>query len=210
MPKQLKVFRFVNKQTTSNTYVIEHIESDNVWLIDIGVFNEIINFLSNKKLVQGVFLTHTHYDHILYIKKLVNNFPNLNIYTSNDGIRYLSSPKLNLSEYHNCPISLETKNTFMLKEGSEIQLFNNIYIKTFETPGHNTDCLTYLMGNYLFSGDSYIPNQKVVTKLRGGDKNENRKSLIKIFDIIDSNTIICSGHGSVYKNNKILSDKYFN
>lgn len=39
-----------------------------------------------------------------------------------------------------------------------------------ETPGHCPSCLTYYTDNYIFTGDSYIPNVKVVTKLPYGDK----------------------------------------
>jgi hydroxyacylglutathione hydrolase len=55
---------------------------------------------------------------------------------------------------------------------------------------------------YLFSGDSYIPNVQVVTKLKGGDRDANKKSLQKIKGSISENTIICPGHGEMTKSIK--------
>lgn len=49
-----------------------------------------------------------------------------------------------------------------------------------ETPGHCPSCLTYYTDNYIFTGDSYIPNVKVVTKLPYGDKKKQRL-LLNIF-----------------------------
>lgn len=65
--------------------------------------------------------------------------------------------------------------------------------KVHETPGHSDSCLTYEIGNYLFTGDSYIPGVKVVTTFRGGDKNLAARSVEKILKWAEGKKI-CPGH----------------
>ncbi len=123
--------------------------------------------------------------------------PECIVYSSEDGKKGLFSDKLNLSYYHNDPITFLGSNIQVLRENDTIELFGNCYLEILETPGHNGGCLTFKAGNYLFTGDSYIPNVPVVTKLKGGDKESNKKSLQKIMDNISEDTIICPGHGDM-------------
>ena len=71
------------------------------------------------------------------------------------------------------------------------------HISVLETPGHDWSCLSYGIENYLFTGDSFIPKVKVVTKLRGGNRAASKESLRKILNHSDENTIICPGHGEM-------------
>jgi glyoxylase-like metal-dependent hydrolase (beta-lactamase superfamily II) len=57
--------------------------------------------------------------------------------------------------------------------------------------------MSFILENYSFTGDSSIPNIPVVTKLKGGDKLQNIESLKKIRARINSETIICPGHGDI-------------
>ena len=54
----------------------------------------------------------------------------------------------------------------------------------------------------MFTGDSYIPNVEVVTKLKGGNKEESKKSLEKIKKLMEEGTIVCAGHGEVKSGEK--------
>ena len=190
----MQVKQIVNSVFTSNTYILSEAKSKWVWLIDIGDIKGVLNSLSKDKIVKGVFITHTHYDHIYGINKLIASFPNCIVFTSEYGKKGLFSDKLNLSYYHEDLINFRGSNVKILHETNRIELFENCFLETLETPGHNWGCLTYKVDNYLFTGDSYIPNVKVVTKLKGGDRGENKKSLQKIMDNISENTIICPGH----------------
>jgi ribonuclease BN (tRNA processing enzyme) len=54
----------LNYVLTSITYIISISDSSNVWLVDCGDAEGIINYLQdNNKILSGIFLTHTHYDH---------------------------------------------------------------------------------------------------------------------------------------------------
>lgn len=195
----MKVKKIVNSVFTSNTYIISDDNSGWIWLIDVGDIGGVLNSLTKETYVKGVFITHPHFDHIYGINKLIDTFPECVVYISENGNQGLFSDKLNLSFYHNDPIIFLGSNIQILTEGDKIELFGNSYLETLETPGHNWGCLTYKFGIYLFTGDSYIPNVQVVTKLKGGDKDANKKSLQKIMDNISDKTIICPGHGLMNK-----------
>lgn len=138
-------------------------------------------------------LTHVHYDHIYGLPRLRELFPEVRVYTNEYCRMALGSEKLNYSKYHNDSIVYESESIVVCKEGSEINLFEGMTAKVHETPGHSDSCLTYEIGNYLFTGDSYIPGVKVVTTFRGGDKNLAARSVERIKTLADDK-IICPGH----------------
>lgn len=193
----MKVQQFTHPKLTSNTYEITTAKSNRVWLVDLGSFDEVLNGLLDGVKVEGVLLTHYHYDHIYGINKLIESFPDCKIYASAHTIEGLYDPKINLSFYHEDPISFIGEIPEVLNDGAEILLFDNIIAQVYATPGHNPGCLTYKVGDYLFTGDSYIPGLDVVTKLKYGDKVQTAESLRKIEDMLAADTIICPGHGAV-------------
>lgn len=193
----IQVNQIVNTIFNSNTFVISEDSSNEVYLIDIGDSEKVFEFLPENVTLNAVFLTHTHYDHIYGINSLVKSFPDCKVYVSESGKNGLFSEKINLSFYHEDPIVYSGSGVHILNDGDIIQLFENESLFCIATPGHNVGCLTYKIGNFLFTGDSYIPGLDVVTKLKGGNKLESLKSLLRIKENIYHNTIICPGHGSM-------------
>lgn len=60
----LQVKQIVNSIFTSNTYVLFDDDYDYCWLVDIGDFNKVADVLPPGVEIRGVFLTHSHFDHI--------------------------------------------------------------------------------------------------------------------------------------------------
>jgi hydroxyacylglutathione hydrolase len=195
----LQIKQIISALFKSNTYILSTINSCDVWLVDVGNIEDVIKELPDKASIAGVFLTHTHLDHIFGINKLVDLFPDCTVFTSEFGKESLYSSKLNLSYYHDYPIVFKGSKIHVLKETINIKIFNNYFIEVIETPGHNPGCLTYVIGDNIFTGDSYIPGYKVVTKLKGGDKNQSELSLLKIGERIKESTTIYPGHGDNIK-----------
>lgn len=193
----MHVKQIVNTTLSSNTYIISKSNFNWVWLIDVGDIDGVLKSISKDVIIKGLFITHTHYDHIYGINKLIEFFPQCKIFTSEYGVKSLYSDKANLSYYHECPISFNGSNIQILLDYDKIELFENCLLETIETPGHDWSCLTFKIANYLFTGDSYIPNFAVVTKLIGGSKEMNKNSLKKIMNNIKEDTIICPGHGKM-------------
>jgi glyoxylase-like metal-dependent hydrolase (beta-lactamase superfamily II) len=85
-----------------------------------------------------------------------------------------------------------------VKDESQIKLFkNNTLARVISTPGHNNDCISFSIGNYLFTGDALIPNVKIHTKSKNGDRLVAIESIHKIINTFPGQTIICPGHGEM-------------
>ena len=193
----LNVRHVVNTVFTSRTYILSNEYKTGFWLIDCGDVPPIVEILSslggNLSLLKGVLLTHVHYDHIYGLPRLTKLHPDLKIYTNDFGIKALSDERLNYSKYHNDPIVYESENVVTCDEGAVIDLFDGISAKVYCTPGHNPSCLTYEVGDYLFTGDAYIPGIKVVTTFKGGDKVKAAESVERILRLAEGKKV-CPGH----------------
>lgn len=191
----MKVSRIECKLYNSNIFVLEDVQSDYCWLVDIGLKNFAV---PNEKIVKGVFITHTHIDHIQGINWLLSQYPDCAIYVNDAGKEGLYDDKINLTLYHEEPLCFVGGNVRVIKEGDKVQLFNDIKMEFFETPGHHPSCVCFKVGNYLFTGDSYIPGSSVVTKLKGGNREQSLVSIKRIKSLIEDNfTILCPGHGDI-------------
>lgn len=192
----LNIQQIVNDIFTSNTYVVFDDEYDYCWLLDIGDFNKVADALPIGAKVKGVFLTHSHFDHIYGINALYRAFPQCEVYTSAYGREALYDDKKNFSLYHESSTIYNGKNVVELKDGDTVELYPERHIAVYETPGHCPSCLTFVMGDYIFTGDSYIPDVKVVTKLPKGNRIQAKQSTEKILQLAQGK-VICPGHGEM-------------
>ena len=174
-------------------YLITDDSADWCWLVDVGEISLIKESVDGRK-VKGVFLTHSHHDHIFGINELMDSYPDCNIYLSEAGVATLASDKLNFSKYFGPVVSYQGSNLVTFKEIKEFELFPGISIKAIPTPGHSKDSVAYKLDNYLFTGDAHIPGVPVVTKLRGGDRSLAKQSRETILSLINKETVLCPGH----------------
>lgn len=159
-------------------------------MIDCGDINsDVIATPLNK-----VLLTHAHYDHIYGLNNLLCISPATNILTNSAGKKMLLSAKENLSLYHDTPFLFDFPEQIVeVEDGEEIDLGNGLHARAIFTPGHNQSCITWIIDNMVFTGDSYIPGVKVVTNLPGGNKAQAQKSLERIKNL-SKGKIVYPGH----------------
>lgn len=193
----LAVTQFVNPFKSSNSYVIKIDGVEGVWLFDIGNSSEIFSAITDYR-INGLFLTHCHFDHIFGIKHLLNQHPECVLYGSKRCLEWLGDDRRNLSFYYEDPLNFKPQNCIDLSDGNHVFLDKSLFVEAFETPGHAEDCLTYKLKNFLITGDSYIPNVPPVTKLKGGSKSEYANSLQRIKALINNETVLLPGHGPIY------------
>ncbi len=191
---------------TSNIYKITI--DKYIWFVDIGNATPAIQSLKEGECVIGVFITHSHYDHIHGVVEMSEVFPDCKFYVSEYAKQGLNSDKLNLSFYHEKPIVYNGTNVEIIEDNYLIPLFKDYSIRCIYTPGHNTGSMCFILGNYLFTGDSFIPQIPVVTKLKSGDKIQNRNSLQRIKSLIYPDTTVCPGHHEMVVGSEINSSHF--
>ncbi|WP_332456906.1 MBL fold metallo-hydrolase [Petrimonas sp.] len=191
--------RFVNSVFNSNTYLLYKLEEEVVWVIDPGSnTNQLISWLeNNNKKVGGILLTHTHFDHIYGLNDLQQKYPDVNVYASFFAKEGMMSEKLNGSLYKEIPFTIKLPEYFIVKENDQIPLWDNIFVKVIETPGHDRDCISFNIDKNLFTGDALIPDVKIFTKLKYGNKYQAEHSIKRIFEHFAYDTIIYPGHGEI-------------
>ena len=191
----IQIKEIVNSIFTSKTYILYCEGEDKAWLVDIGDIEPVVEFLQEKKLmVEGVFLTHGHFDHIYGLPSLMEHYPNCKVYTTDFGKKSLASDKLNLSKYHEMPVAFEGDNVVVVHEGESMRLFEEETPMLFyETPGHNPGCLSMVLGNMIFTGDAYIPGVGANTQLPHANKEQAQQSMERILKLVEGKTIY-SGH----------------
>lgn len=184
-----------NSIFTSKTYILSEEGCDKAWLVDIGDVEPVVEFLQEKNLtVEGVLLTHAHFDHIYGLEALVEQFPDCKVYVTEYAKHALASDKLNMSRYHGTPIIYEKDNVVVVHEGESLRLFDGESpMEFYETPGHNPGCLTMILGDIIFTGDAYIPGVGANTRLPRADKEQAKASLERILKMAEGKQVL-SGH----------------
>lgn len=149
-------------------------------LIDVG------DIWSGYKEVDIVLLSHAHFDHIYGLNELLKISQSVKVYTNKYGKEMLLNARKNMSFYHETPFVFENaENIFIVEDGDKIDLGNGLKAQAIFTPGHNPSCITWVIDNAIFTGDSYIPGIKTVTNLPGGNKVQaiESENLIKRLSI---------------------------
>lgn len=188
----LQVDYIVNSVFTSITWILSVPGSDGVWLVDCGDCDKIVDRLAGRKVV-GVLLTHAHFDHIYGLPELLDLYPQCKVYSNEIGRVTIADVRKNMSFYHASPVSIEGKYISLCDNGSEIPLFDSVYAKVFSTPGHHPSCLSFMVDEYFFTGDAFIPGIKVVTNLPGGNKLQAQES-VTFIQSVGKGKKICPGH----------------
>lgn len=190
----LAVTSAVGQVIGSIDYALSDGISHDYYLVDIGDFDAARSLLPKDANVRGVFITHGHHDHIFGINVLKEVYPDCVVYASEECARMLASSKLNLSMYLEIPMDYKGE-VNVLNDGDVVPLFEGVNLTAIATPGHNPSCLCFEVGNYLFTGDSYIPGVKVVTNLPGGSRKLAQESLEKILKLAEGK-VLCPGHNA--------------
>lgn len=162
------------------------VDTDDLWLIDCGGLISVIEaFIRKGKELKGIFITHCHHDHISGLPWILEQFPNISIYCSQATLEGLKNEDHNLSYIlsENPFEFTQEERVIIIKEG--VQIVKGLNVEIISTPGHSDDCMTYIINDCIFTGDSYIPFAKVFAKWPRSNKVlaiENEKKIINLIN----------------------------
>ncbi len=140
--------------------------------------------------ISSVLLTHAHFDHIYGLNELIKVSPEALVCTNDVGRDMLLDAKKNLSFYHGTPFVFDCPEQIrVVNDGDEVELGNGLVAKAIFTPGHNPSCITWVIGDMVFSGDSLIPSAKTITNLPKGNSTQAKESELLIMQLANGRTI---------------------
>ena len=179
-------------KSSTYTYLIASAKGREALIIDPVEENvdEYVNYLKelDLKLVK-VIDTHIHADHVTGASKLKNN-------TNCSTVMGENSPA-------------ETVD-IRLKDEETIEI-DQLKIKALYTPGHTADSYSFLMNNYLFSGDTLLINGTGRTDFQNGSSKDAYDSLFNKLLKLPEETILYPGHDyNGKKSSTIGNEKKFN
>lgn len=161
----MEVSWHTNSVFNSRTYFLS--EGERCWIVDCGDIDAV---MAEGKRIEGVLLTHVHYDHIYGLPRLLELFPDARVYTNREGAEILGNSRKNFSRYHDDPVEIsDDPRIIVVDDGQNVELLGGT-AEAFFTPGHAPSCVTWQVGQWLFTGDSLIPGIKTITNLPGGNK----------------------------------------
>jgi glyoxylase-like metal-dependent hydrolase (beta-lactamase superfamily II) len=187
------IFRqvFDNKSSTY-TYLIASAKGREAVIIDPVIENvesyiKLLNEL-DLKLVK-VIDTHIHADHVTGASKL----------------KQVTNCSTLMGE-HTPADAVEIK-----VKDDEIIKIDQIEIKAMYTPGHTSDSYSFLMKNYLFSGDTLLINGTGRTDFQNGSSKDAYNSIFNRLLKLPEDTILYPGHDYNGKESSTIgNEKKFN
>ena len=181
-----------DKSSSTYTYLIASAKGREALIIDpvlenIEQYIKLLNEL-DLKLVK-VIDTHIHADHITAASKLKNK-------TNCTTIMGEHTPSN--------AVEIKVKD-------NEIIYVDKLEIKVIYTPGHTKDSYSFLLGDYLFSGDTLLINGTGRTDFQGGNSEDSYNSIFNRLLKLPEETLLYPAHD--YNDQKVSTigkEKKFN
>ena len=179
-------------ETSTYTYIIASAKGREAVIIDPVLENveDYINILKelDLKLVQ-VIDTHIHADHVTGASKL----------------KQVTNCTTIMGE-HTPADTVEIK-----VKDDEIINIDNLKIRSMYTPGHTSDSYSFLLDNYLFTGDTLLINGTGRTDFQNGSSKDAYNSLFNNLLKLPEETLVYPGHDYNGKfSSTIGNEKKFN
>ena len=178
----MKIKRIICGGLQANFYIIYEKEGGSAWVVDPGYEpKKYLNTINELKLtVQGILLTHYHYDHAKGAAKL--------------------------QEQLSCPILIHAEDAPFLKYEADVDLYggevlkldnSELTLEVLHTPGHTKGSVCFYSDKHkkAITGDTIFNVDLGRTDLPGGSDEEMRESLVNVINKWANDVMIYPGHG---------------
>lgn len=190
----MKVERFLTGILSTNCYVAWNEQTKEAVIVDPAAYSKkLAEFLREEGLKpQAVLLTHGHFDHIMGLDALLEEYP-VPVYVHEAEKGLIADPKTNLS--------LTYTNGYVFEDATYVTDGQKIAAAgvTFEvlfTPGHTSGGCCYYVEteNMLFSGDTLFRCSVGRSDLPTGDETTLIRSIKEKLLVLPENTVVYPGH----------------
>lgn len=185
-------FQLFDKESSTYTYILGDSYSGEAILIDPvhEMLQRDLTLIKEAGLdLKYILETHVHADHI----------------TSSGELRRLTGAKICLGSENEVPCA-----DVLLRDGDTLD-FGSLQVKTISTPGHTGGCVSYLIGNMVFTGDTLLVRGCGRTDFQSGDSYTLYSSVRDKLFTLPENTIVYPGHDyRGFTSSTIKLEKRFN
>ena len=184
-----KIDVFVLGMVQVNTYVLWN--DNHVLIVDPGTANaQLMQKIEEAgAIVDGIVLTHGHFDHIGGVDKLVERY-HCSLYINANDQAMLNDPVLNFS--YGEPVIVHTKPLVLLPGKQTIGAFDLFVI---DAPGHSEGSSLIRWDDCLFCGDVVFQGSIGRTDLATGSNSKMMQSLKMMKETLDGDLKLYPGHG---------------
>ena len=189
----MHIERLILGDLQTNCYIVsQHENSHRVILIDpADEAGRILHHVNGRK-IEGVFLTHGHFDHT----GALHAFEGLPIYLHEEDAHFLSDAHYGTGGFPGIDYDARPEATHLLRDGEEVHPEGfETPIQVLHTPGHTPGSCVYKMGDDLFTGDTLFCRGYGRCDLPGGDFATLVGSLRKLLNA-ETDARVYPGHGS--------------
>jgi len=176
----MKIKRLTGGELEGNGYIIYHKEGGACCIIDPGSNPE--KFLKvakeNKFHIEGILLTHHHYDHV-------------------GGVRKIRDAKECPVYMHFGDVDMYRAEVDVVLSGGEEIMLDGEAIKVLHTPGHTEGSVCYFSekSKLVFTGDTIFNVDLGRTDLKDGDPKKMEESIKNVINLWANEIMIYPGHG---------------
>jgi len=191
----MELIKFTTGPLENNSYLSVNHNSCVLFDAPIQSFEQIDKFIEENHLeLKSIFLTHTHFDHIVDLSQFQKKY-NPEIYVHHLDEYRLINPKEELPTW----IKLEIEPivpTKYLKDGEIIEI-DNMFFKIIHTPGHTQGgvCIELIGEDKIITGDTLFNLGIGRTDFPGGDYYQLISSIRDKLFVYPENFEIFPGHG---------------
>ena len=168
-------------QIGTNCYIFRREGGYKCGVLDPGDQGEqVARWLVEKGLeAEAVLLTHGHFDHILGIPGLREEWPDLPVYCHPADLGGGDTTSLFGETF---PTVRSFGDITPYREGETVEV-DGIRLEVLDTPGHTPGSVTLRAENVLFTGDTLFAGSMGRTDLPGGDEGELMRSLKRLGEL---------------------------
>lgn len=197
---------FCDNLQNANTYLVY--TCDSCVIVDPANNLKVLQkYIENRK-IEGVLLTHGHYDHFKMLKDLMK-LGDFKVYMHKNAKIKLENVRSSCAIYfgENNPTLIDENRIQYIQNGETINL-SSFKIKCWYTPGHTNCMMCYIIDNNLFSGDFLFKDGIGRTDLDTGSAIRMMQSL-EVLKKQKINYNVYPGHGDASTLNKELKYNYY-
>lgn len=206
----IAVYKYLMPVITSNMYIL--IKNGQALIIDPNKNEEAIALLQAHNIEQiTIILTHEHFDHISGVNFFREHW-NCTVIGNRVCEECVRDATKNLSAFFMAMFITRSEEEQQLAKslfvedyccsvdksfGGELTMdWNGMKLILKETPGHSPASICVIANHkYIFTGDSLVGGNKVITRLPGGNRKEYNQVTRPFLEGLPEDIVVFPGHG---------------